>query len=352
MNAYIALELAVLSIALVGERIYHIKGIKRNFSFGTAYLTIVFVTLTLFMGLRGNFATDYDNYKYGFERMKSLPFSAVFSDDEFLFKFLYYILGRLGANAVVFFVVIAAIMMWGYLRFIREYSPSVWLSVLMLLCVGAYFTSANAIRNILAAALYCLAWRFAERGDFKKYCIATVIISMIHFSAVLLIPAYFVLRIKWSRRYFRIAMVLAIALVVTTAAIADDITYFAMNYIYKDYSYGVDFGLGWVSIFKVIAIQAFILWNTHRINLDNPREKCLYNASLLYTMFYLCSMNMAILQRFAYYFGTAHLILVPCIIFRIPEKNKRTLTCLGMVCFLMLYSWLSLKDAEYYLFTG
>ena len=115
-------------------------------------------------------------------------------------------------------------------------------------------------------------------------------------------------------------MLLAIALVVTTAIVVDDITYFAINYVYKNYSYGVDFDLGWVSIFKVIVVQVFILWNTHRINLDNPREKCLYNASLLYTMFYLCSMNLAILQRFAYCFGTAHLILVSCTIFRIPEK--------------------------------
>lgn len=360
MNPFLLVEYLILGLTFVCVLLSSQYGIIRSTGYTTVnhsgdvtaskgYLLVVLVVLSLVMGLRGNISTDYLNYIYGFQRYRSMSLGElVFSAQKDPgFAILEWLIGRFTDNSAVLFVILAAITVFAYLKFFKSYSPSVWMSVILLLCIGNYYMSANMTRQIMVGALFGLALKYVMEEKLLQYIVAVLLLATMHQSAIVMLPLYFFLKMKWKKRTVKISITVFFIVAVVTAVFSHTLVNVAMNFFYQDYSYGIDNGLDITSIVKIIAAEAFILYNYKKIDMASNKERCLFNASLLYSAFYICAINVMILYRFAQYFAMVQLVLIPMLIHRIPSAKTRLLANTGCVTLALIYSYWSIGDMTF-----
>lgn len=358
MNAYFLADFIIFGVTVIWRAMCNLPGKrKKDVTQSNFYLTVVLIILTIFIGLRGLFSTDAPNYEYAWNaanNASSLIILLKISSKDFGFTALMYVLGKVTSSVTVFFCFVAAVTVWGYLVLFKKYSPIVWLSVLVLVCVGPLYISMNLMRNVLTGALYCLAIKSAIEKSLPHYCVLVVCIATLHFSAMFMIPLYFVLNFKWNVKKNQIGILLGIIGVIGVLVLifSDNLMRIALRYVsaYDYYSMNDSYvrsGLTLINVLKVFLIQGFILLNRKKINLKDSTDRCFFNASILYTLFYILAMNIAILQRFTFYFAFSHMILVPMIISRIHNTQKRTLMTAGMTMFLLAYAFVANYGKEY-----
>lgn len=355
MSTYFLVDIIILFVTGLWESICRLVGYKRqDTSKSVIYLIVVLGILTLFIGLRSYSTGDSANYKYAWDQtISAVSIIDAFKDvsGEYGYIILMYVLGKFTDNVSVFFCINALITILACFKALKRNSPIMWLSVLMLACVSPLYNSMVVMRNILAVALYFVAMQYVIKQEFMHYCVSVLLISMIHTSAVVMIPLYFILNIEWNIKKEQIGIIVC-ALVLIASAMSfylNGIVKLAakMFHQYDNYSYGMDFGLSVTSLFKVVSIQLFILWNYKKLNIRIHAERCFFNASILYSIFYIFASGIYILQRFAYYFAVSHMVLVPIIIYRTRNAKKRKKMTFFMVSFLILYAFLANYSTDY-----
>ena len=144
---------------------------------------VFFLMLFIEMGLRGDFCVDTIQYNTIF---KSNPFNTSYS----IFKLsnpnalygLIWIVNFFSGNYLVLLCSIAIVIALCYTIFTHKESEIYWLSVLVLLCSGSFYTGFNVMRQFWAAACFACCIGFIYKGEFWKYLVSILILSQIHFS--------------------------------------------------------------------------------------------------------------------------------------------------------------------------
>lgn len=347
MSAYLVLELFVLLGAVI-NRILHNRHVCNDISNCTNYFVYCYLILSLFIGLRGDFVTDYANYEMLFNHFTELNIEEIvrlYWHDEVLYKIAMWFIGNLTHSYIVFLLVNSFITTYCFLKTLKKRSELFWLSVLMLLSVGIFFTGMNIMRQILVASIVSLAFKYIAENKFLKFLSLILICFFMHTSVFIMIPFFFVLRKKWNSKMIKISMILFIAIVIIIDKYARDIMQYAMlYYTYSEMGYGLDFGLSIEAMAKVVLGSVFIVLGFKKINMNCEYERVMFNASLVYLMFYIFSSEVAILQRFSYYFAISHLILIPNIINRILNPYIRISFVVSFALLCLMYSYITLGD--------
>lgn len=114
-----------------------------------------------------------------------------------LCKCLYYI----SNNYRILLIVDSLIIVGGYLTTIRKYSPLLNISVFVFLCT-TFNQSLFVLRQHTAMAICLLSIPFIFERNLKKFLIVISIASLIHQTAVIFIPIYFVYVIKFTKKFW------------------------------------------------------------------------------------------------------------------------------------------------------
>lgn len=144
--------------------------------------------------------------------------------------------------------VICSVIFFHYIyKAIREQSPIPTLSIFLLVGTTYYFIFLNAMRQMIVIAIFLYAIKYIKERKFWKYFIYMLISSMIHTSAIVLIPMYFLYGIKLRPLK---AGIIALILVFAKPLLAN-----VMNYIVglTKYSYYIDsrFDTGEIRIYCI-----------------------------------------------------------------------------------------------------
>lgn len=326
----------------------------KDYTRSNIYLFICTIILVTLGGMRGGFTQDYYAYRsFFYDSINYNMFEVItqFKDPGFLL--LSKAIRTLTSSSEVFFSIISLIIVLANLIQFKKESPYVWLSILMFLCLGNYYTSFNILRQILACSLSFLMFNLITNKKIYKYFICTFLISTIHKSALILIPFYFLLRINWSKRNKLIITFISILIF----SIVFIYPYFFINImkgiVYENYninSYGISWGLPISSLIKPGLILLFILIHNNIIDKNNIKERILLNANLYYFGFSLLAIRVEMFTRLSHYFAPYILILIPYIISKIKNKRHRALYLIGGVILLLIYSTVTkgLFNSNYY----
>src|SRR5699024_4715427 len=98
-------------------------------------------------------------------------------------------------NFTVFLIVKSVIILGIYYYLFLNYSSNLSLSLLLLISMGSYYVSFNVIRQFMAAAITILAVINIDKG-FKKYFLIIILASSIHYSALVMLLFYPILKIN------------------------------------------------------------------------------------------------------------------------------------------------------------
>lgn len=169
------------------------------------YLSITFGYMFLLSALRFHIGNDYYNYLRMSQRNKALGWGQLFMGDaEVGYTLLDKLITTFTDNAVVFYTIMALLILAPVAWFIYQFSHNVWLSTFMYATLTFFYGSMNFIRQNLALSVLLFAYRFLRERKILPYMLLVALACCFHLSALLMVPVYFLaaIRVNWKLLLF------------------------------------------------------------------------------------------------------------------------------------------------------
>lgn len=152
-----------------------------------------FVIVFFFLALRYNLGNDYATYLNGFEGESDIALTM-----EPGWNYLSDAFRPLGFFAMVGFLALLTSIV--YYHFIKRYVPPnlYWLAVCIYVMNPDFMLiHSSAMRQAVAIMLFVFAFDYLNRRALVHYMLCIALAALFHFSALILIPVYFVARPDW-----------------------------------------------------------------------------------------------------------------------------------------------------------
>ncbi|MBQ5329725.1 MAG: EpsG family protein [Oscillospiraceae bacterium] len=220
-------------------------------------------------------------------------------------------------------------IMFGLWAFIFSAAAAYWIyknssrpevSATAFIMFGAYFYSMNFLRQVTAAFIVLYAMDCIKKNDFVRYVVMILFASCFHWSALILIPFYFILKIRLQPILLTVYFLLA-GLLLTFSW---DLIYIArglwegagvknyLSYLYET-SMEMKFGVFLFYLFGYAMLFAFMFFFRRKLY-EKDKMNIVYMSCMLFVvMFEFWGAKHAILSRFALYF------VLPSILGLLPD---------------------------------
>ncbi len=229
------------------------------------------------------------------------------------------------------FILTSIIFIFFVFMSIYKESDNVPFSIMLLVLMGYYFCFMNGIRQMLAASILMYSITFIRKRNLNKFIICIVLATLIHSSALLFIPLYFLYNRKID---YKIIILSTFALFITSGLISE----FLLKIIgTTKYAWYLD------SLYKaersgmiMILINFLILLFAILFNKDKKNEiyiKIQWLAVL--SMAFIGKIPVA--HRLLWVFGMPGVILIPNVIASRKNKKERALLTFVIALIYIIY---------------
>lgn len=158
---------------------------------------------------------DLSVYKGAFEYIKSLSFFEMVERLNFIstadliypynlesgYVFFNWIIGSIGFTFHDFLIIQAAVNITIISLFIYNYSKSIWMSFMLFCCLGMYNSMFGLLRHSLAMCILLLSVPFILKKNSVKFFLVVTLAFLIHRSAIIFIPIYYLYNIKVRKEF-------------------------------------------------------------------------------------------------------------------------------------------------------
>ena len=272
-------------------------------------------------GIRKGVGYDYNLYGGWYVDLIKAPMEEVMlkrQEKGFLVPFE--LMSTMTMDFQLMFWVIAFIITVSVMLYIFFHAEKPWLSVFCFMTFGLFFNSMNFMRQMIASCILLLGMRFIRKNQFLPYLVLVIFATTFHVSALLMIPFYFILRIKLTGKVMIAYSVVTVLAFVFSQMVLD----FFNDYIYKGYTItNPEVTNGTNPIYTIFFLAFFILAFAVRKELMKTDEfnNVLLNCMFFTVFFEIMGVRHAILSRFSLlFFIPAIVILVPRVIIIIVNK--------------------------------
>lgn len=318
----------------------------------------VCICLIIYSGFRYQVGTDYDGYAGMFDLIKQY---GRYYNIEWGYYGLVKLCHAINGNAQLVFLLFSIVTVYFVYRYIEYFSKDVELSWFLFVCIGPYYLNTfNGMRQWLAVAVFAYSLRYIQEKKLWHYLLLNSITVLFHFSSVLLLPLYPILR---SNRFnmkktmlcyaglqllstFGIVKLLADILHATSylrgdAAIELDKTYylfFFMSIVCWGFSMLRQENTVTPELSRRESPSEYKVW--HKKVLSQPATTIFESINLLscLTVFLAITstgISNMVFTRFNQYFFIGYLILVPQLLSTF--RKSRTLLTIGVYLLALLY---------------
>lgn len=193
------MHIYILPFLLVMLFIFLVEFSNKRFTFRTTYLLYMFFSFPILGSLaafRYDVGVDYKEYEYIFNLVRLGKHEA----EPFINLIIYFFSLFTNSNIPVF-ALLAFSTVFLYLDFIIKNSKSIFISFCIFLCFGGFYLGIfNQSRQFLAISIFLFSLKYVNIRSFKSYCICILIASFVHYSAIVMLPMYFVFKLKFNVR--------------------------------------------------------------------------------------------------------------------------------------------------------
>lgn len=274
---------------------------------------VVFVVIS---ALRFQVGYDYSMYGARYFDMKYSDYTDIsFDRMEKGFLLPLYILSLAFDNYLTVFIYTSLIFYPVIFLFIYKYSEIPWVSVTAFMCLGLFFNSLCFLRQFMAALVITYAIKYVNEKNPVRFWVLCVAASAFHWSALIMVIMYFLLRIKPGYIYLGIMTVGTVVFCI----ISRSVMFWIIDnfYMYKGYDpdthIEASIGLSprYTIMFGIVFIICFIF---RKRLIEKNQANSVYINCLMYTViFEAMGTRHAILSRFAV------LVYIPPIIYLLPD---------------------------------
>ncbi|MBR4853819.1 MAG: EpsG family protein [Alistipes sp.] len=322
---------------------------RGNIKYKHRSLCAVFIFITVFLGIRYMFGSDYISYLYQYNIIKqgvdysyswyeSILYNETPSEPGWV------LLNRCFSSSsftllVFVLTVFECYILYKYIR--KHVTPCwYWLSIfLFMVNPSNMLTCISMMRQYLAMTIFLIAIKYIITGKFIKYFILILTATFIHTSSIVLLPVYFLRKINLSFLNKKTVVYIIIL-------------FFVIWYIWGAGLFGgmINNLLG-LGIFQRYALYAnndteaislgfstvlYVLLFYHGINVikNSTREEAILILIPLIGLLILpLGVNISLISRLSFYFTYALIFVIPIIFDKIKRREIRYLLILMMLAF-------------------
>lgn len=315
---------------------------------------ICIIIAVIFIGISTcrAYTVGYDtiNYKGYFDFKNKYPNNIVY---EFLYELINFIVVKMGLPFSFVLLFCSIIVFSAFTFVIKKYSIDISFSFFLIIALGIFGNTFNAVRQYLALAMFLFSIKYIRTGGFIKYLILILIASLFHSSAIVLVPIYFI-------RYFKINikfMIISSLGMVCLAFLLKPITYFLSlftNFNYYDryflssefyepiklyyvaYAVGM---MGVVLLFYMLKDKVKKNFNEQQYN-NYEFFLMMFYISVCIRVFATFSGIFSIVNRLSIYFFFSIIMLLPYCI-KLVDINYRKIVYVGVIILGFAYTTIS-----------
>lgn len=305
----------------------------------------VFFVLILYFGFREGYGTDYNGYMYMVDSLRYNPDFNVLNT-EVGFQFLIIILNSMGLPPYsILFLSFLITFICIYYATIRL-SPSVALSIFIIVGFGFLFASLNIVRQTLSFSIIAAMLVMIKDRKYLKFSVSSAATSLlIHNTTFILafLPLFRYInltKIGWFLLLF-LALVLSSFSLQLFNIIAGVLS--VDWFPYAHYFGRNDWALTSRSnTYLNLMVQCVIVsWMITRLDVyyRNVFYKILFNAYMAGFILKLVFMDIQALVRFSAVFVWLDFIVIPIAIMSYKNKTTRALLIAALVCYAVVLIW-------------
>lgn len=318
------------------------------------FVFTVLIGLILFSGLRylNTLYSDEWIYRNEYSDIGNMDLKAIFSLNlEPGFALLNWLLYKISPQPQLLIFVCAVITNALIVSTIARFSEKFELSILLFICVGYYMTSFNIMRQYLAVSIIFWAIRYVNKGEFKKYFICVLIASTFHYSALILIPAYFIYKKRAWSKWTILTIISCIVFAVSFGTFVNILAVMLVNTKYSTYLSSLTEGYYGVNILRIfifiVPLVLLYIWRKP-LKIKYPNSDHLVNLYVIGTMLMVISYNYVFIARIADYFTLFGVLLIPKLTSIFKKFSFNQLIYFGiLVCFLTFFYYQISSSAAY-----
>lgn len=266
-------------------------------------IILIIITLTVFVGFRHITGYSIDEYAYRnrFVDAARKPFiSYVFKKTEILDALQVWLLSHLFGDSQAYLVGCAAVTYFCFIVVFSKNSENFELAILLIFLLNIVNVGFNTMQQVEASAVAFCALPFLKNRKFLKYTAVILVAALIHNSAIILIPFYFIANMKpWSGKFLAVSSAFVFLMIIFDSILPTMLTTFNL----QQYEYSV----GTTSVKIITVLVAFLpllfsfLTRSYYDENDNFMSQCV-NTTLIYAMIYLIALRNVYVSRFAIFF--------------------------------------------------
>lgn len=322
----------VFSMAFFFASMAQKSKLDKNISF---YYILSLTTIILFCGLRffvGNDYYDYYNIFQDVSRYNQSFFEQRWEPGIF-------ILIQIFKNSKIgyfFFLLTCTIITYIFIFKALAHKNVLKWGVFFIFTLGLLIMVNDQVRQGVALSIFLFSIKYIEQKSFRNYIKWIFIASLFHYSALALIPIYFVNRLKLNSFIFSVLIITSYVgyqygvFYKIIFSIIEQVPFYGEIYVAKKRFFEINnLGSGLSILFhSIIALFVALFYN--KIN------KSIYATLFLYgSIIYIISVGFMPIQRFSYYLFFTNIIVLP-IMFK-NNLTKQLSKVLVIVCFFYFF---------------
>lgn len=275
---------------------------------------LAFLPMFLINALMKNVGTDYGNYYVYYQRIVSGNEQEV----EITYKLICLLVNKLGLEFQWVYV-IYSLMSYGLLSFcLKKYSKNYAVSYLMFFLNGYFATlGLHQIRQFTAVMLVFWGLSYIKSHEFLKYLGCVLLATTFHFTAIIMLPFYWILGKKWkSTAFIMVAIILLPFNLFYTEIMTWLFATFLPRYLNTNYTTR---GFGVSALFLGLILLPLLISILYEKMCEEEHtifKNCMYFSSILV----LFGSWLPEYKRFVYYFFIPSIVYIPTLLE--SDKNK------------------------------
>lgn len=323
--------LAVVSFLLVAYSRKRMTETGKRFFYFLVAATLLFVA-----GFRYRVGTDYVQYARNYAAYQS-------NDIALLSQPAVTIVARLSAliydNYATWFFLMSTITILPVMKTISKESCCVWLSVILYILLCCWHVPFNIVKQGAATTVLFAGYPFLRDRKLKEWCIACLLASTFHVTALLMIPVYFLVSSSITRKRTVLIILVGIVILVSYDYLFDLVEILKQGERVLSSSSNLrSDGVNMLrTLVHCVPVLLFFLFR-ERYDKQDANFACLYNMSLLNAMLNIGSMNSIYLNRFCNYTIIFNVLFIP-MLFQPLKRKRSTFWILPLALFFYFVFW-------------
>lgn len=187
---------------------------SKNKRIGENFFIFSLFLLILFFGLRGYIGYDWYSYKPNFDKVVSLielfkgNTQMLHSGYELGFQLYTSLIKTFTGNYFVYNFINSSVDFIILYFVIKRFSKAPMLSLLLFFGVYGVALEIDMIRNVKSIMLFLISIKYIEERNILKFGALNILGILFHYSSILYLPMYFILNIKWNKKFILFLFIL------------------------------------------------------------------------------------------------------------------------------------------------